>query len=814
MAIEPTCEKLTPKGNRMRTDRNRTLRIESLEARELLTVVGGPKAGVDARDDASETPRGKQVAIDVLWNDNASGFTGNGVAVAVEIDRASLKIAASPSKGTAFVSNGKINYKPTCDTTGKVFLRYSISDKTGKFHDSAQVAINVTRGLYAEQDFVTALPNSEMVIDVLSNDKRVVATSLTIVNPGSATLTPDQKLRFKVGEVGSSTSFSYTVRDTLGCESSALVSVTASNPPGVVPLPSPVAFDDTYETTWDTSIGIDPLQNDVSNSPPLKITRVNGVAWNGSDVISLSGGRLSPSVSGLTYAPELGFFGTESFTYNVTDATQRESQTAIVTIAVSRPIVLPPPGNFRISGDFSGDGLDDIATFASQDGSMWVLTSSGGSFTTSSPWAEGISPTTGWEFVVNDFTGDGKEDIAGYHASDGSWWMFRSTGTSFDTSRWLSGLGPTTDWTFLTGDFDGDRLHDIVGYQPSDGSIWMFRSTGASFGSVAWLKGLGPTSGWSFLAGDFNGDDRDDLAGYQPSDGSLWTFPSTGSSFGSSESPGRLGPRDGWSFLAGDYNGDRRDDVVGFQLSDGSFWAFLSAGDTFITPSRSWLSPLRPASGWVLSVGDYNADEKSDVAGYQPSDGSLWVFPSNGESFTSVVWPGRLGPTSGWNLLTGDFDGNGRDEIAGYQESDASYWVFDAGLLSSALWATSRRSARDLSAASGDVDKDGVLTSFDIDSLYASIGDNDTSGIDLNSDSRIDQADVSILVHDKLNTVFGDLNLDGRFDSEDLVLAFQYGHYADGISKNSSWLTGDFDGDGDFESSDLVVAFQDGGYGS
>lgn len=57
----------------------------------------------------------------------------------------------------------------------------------------------------------------------------------------------------------------------------------------------------------------------------------------------------------------------------------------------------------------------------------------------------------------------------------------------------------------------------------------------------------------------------------------------------------------------------------------------------------------------------------------------------------------------------------------------------------------------------------------------------------------------------------GDANADGRFDSADLVLAFQHGKYESG--KAAHWDQGDWNLDGRFTTTDLVAAFQTGRYG-
>lgn len=58
----------------------------------------------------------------------------------------------------------------------------------------------------------------------------------------------------------------------------------------------------------------------------------------------------------------------------------------------------------------------------------------------------------------------------------------------------------------------------------------------------------------------------------------------------------------------------------------------------------------------------------------------------------------------------------------------------------------------------------------------------------------------------------GDANLDGFFDSSDLVDILALGEYEDDLVGNSHWLTGDFNGDEEFDSSDLIAALAEGWY--
>ncbi len=113
----------------------------------------------------------------------------------------------------------------------------------------------------------------------------------------------------------------------------------------------------------------------------------------------------------------------------------------------------------------------------------------------------------------------------------------------------------------------------------------------------------------------------------------------------------------------------------------------------------------------------------------------------------------------------------------------------------------------------GDFDSSGVLDVPDVNLLSAEIrADAPQLSFDLNDDQAVNGTDLTIWVHDLKGTWFGDANLDGEFNSGDLVGLFAAGEYEDAIPMNSTWSTGDFDADGDFGSGDLVAAFADGGY--
>jgi hypothetical protein len=172
-------------------------------------------------------------------------------------------------------------------------------------------------------------------------------------------------------------------------------------------------------------------------------------------------------------------------------------------------------------------------------------------------------------------------------------------------------------------------------------------------------------------------------------------------------------------------------------------------------------------------------------------------------------------------------------ELAYVQEDEVLYddlapWPLDADGAGSSLqrsslaafgndgrsWAAGRPSPGSAVAlVRGDFNGDAVVNGVDINLLFQVLqsGGNDPR-FDLTGDRQVNEQDRDELIVKILGTSYGDANLDGVFDSRDLIEVFQRGGYADNTSRNGAWENGDWNGDGEFESSDLVLAAQQGAY--
>lgn len=112
-----------------------------------------------------------------------------------------------------------------------------------------------------------------------------------------------------------------------------------------------------------------------------------------------------------------------------------------------------------------------------------------------------------------------------------------------------------------------------------------------------------------------------------------------------------------------------------------------------------------------------------------------------------------------------------------------------------------------------DFNGDEVLDVSDVNLLLGEVrqGTN-TPAFDVNDDALVDTADITAYIHTEFQSYIGDANLDGEFNTSDLVAVFSLGEYEDSELLNSQWQSGDWNGDGEFGTGDLVFAFSDGGF--
>ena len=269
--------------------------------------------------DADTTNEDMAITMTVLSNDSD-----------VENDTLSVSAVTQGTNGSVTHTANDVTYTPNADTHGSDSFSYTVSDGNGG-SDTATVTVTVTEqndAPVASNDSQSADEGTALTLSVLSNDSDVDNDTLSItavtnglygtvnIDTGSTTVTYTPTMH----HTGTDT-FTYTVEDGRGGSDTATVTLTFS---GVVP----VANDDYSITSQDMTRNDGSILNNDSHATNDTLT-ITGVTQGTNGTVTFTANKLS-------YAPNAGFTGVDTFTYTITDS-NGDSDTATVIMTVGPP---------------------------------------------------------------------------------------------------------------------------------------------------------------------------------------------------------------------------------------------------------------------------------------------------------------------------------------------------------------------------------------------------------------------------------------------------------------------------------------------
>jgi uncharacterized repeat protein (TIGR03806 family) len=256
---------------------------------------------------------------------------------------------------------------------------------------------------------------------------------------------------------------------------------------------APVALTDIASAAFESAVTVDPLTNDSdADGDPLTLINLSAAAH----------GTLVENADGtVTYTPNVGWTGADTFTYQANDGRGGISNMALVTITTSGAVTATTiaftdrisrvPGtnasnNTSYSGtpvavaDMNGDGRDDIIRLHNGTSLQIRFQQPGGAgftsynFGTSSP--SGQEP---WGMAIADVNEDGINDIAAAGYYDG---VHIYSGNAAATA-WIRATIPGSDNQLFAQaigfmDLNNDGAIDLFCCH-DDGESWKFRNTGS-----------------------------------------------------------------------------------------------------------------------------------------------------------------------------------------------------------------------------------------------------------------------------------------------------------------------------------------------
>ncbi|WP_407269556.1 tandem-95 repeat protein [Tenacibaculum maritimum] len=314
----------------------------------------------DSQDDTVTTIEDTAVIVGIYGNDN-------------DIPTDGTLIITDPSNGTVTIDNGGtpndpsddvVTYTPDADFNGTDTFDYTICDNASPANcTTSTVIVTVSPVPDSQDDTVTTTEDTAVIVGIYGNDNDIPTDgTLIITDPSNGTVTidnggtpndpSDDVVTYTPdADFNGTDTFDYTICDNASpancTTSTVIVTVNAT----------PDAVDDTEVTTeGGVSVEVDIYDND--NDIPTEGDLTTTDPENGTVTIDDGGTPNDPSDDIVTYTPDEGFTGTDTFDYTICDnASPANCSTATVTVEVTKNL----DTCVVVFNEFSpnGDGIND-----------------------------------------------------------------------------------------------------------------------------------------------------------------------------------------------------------------------------------------------------------------------------------------------------------------------------------------------------------------------------------------------------------------------------------------------------------------------
>jgi hypothetical protein len=343
-------------------------------------------------------------------------------------------------------------------------------------------------------------------------------------------------------------------------------------------------------------------------------------------------------------------------------------------------------GNYNacndIAGDLTGDGKPEIVSVNCNYNTLTVYVNNGdGSFQTGAYYQNpGDGDSDPYGLAIADLNGDGKNDVVVSNEEAGAITTFLGNGDGTLTPVPVGFAASGWTWeTPLVADFNGDGILDVLQSQDNYTFAYLEGNGDGTFDSaLSYYAGTAAQNiySYSIASGDFNGDGIPDVVlGQDGGDGN-----SPGILVMLSNPDGSLQP--GVSFgtnsstlayvVVGDFNGDQKLDIAATDYYNGDVEILLGNGDGTFTAGQTFATDT-VSSPWPenLALGDFNHDGKLDIAVANVESGTVAVLLGNGDGTFSAPTPYSI-ESEVYGVTAADVNGDGYLDLAVTTYSDGN----------------------------------------------------------------------------------------------------------------------------------------------
>ncbi|MFL6374365.1 MAG: IPT/TIG domain-containing protein [Pyrinomonadaceae bacterium] len=554
-----------------------------------------------------------------------SGTTGGGTSVTIA--------------GTNFTGATAVSFGGTAATSFTVNSATSIT-ATSPAHAAGTVDITVTTtggtsATSASDQFTFNAPIPAPSVTGVSPTSGSTSGGTSVVITGS-NFTGATAVSF-----GGTAATSFTVNSatqitaTAPAHAAGTVDVTVTTSGGTSAISASDHYTYNAPTPAPTVTSVSPTSGTTSGGTSVTITGTN---FTGATAVSFGGTPATSftvnSATSITATSPAHAAGTVDVTVTTPGGTSATSASDQFTYTAAGP-----PPHVQHIVDYDGDGITDLAiirdpsagTDPNAAAQWWALPSANPSNALVKQW--GFSSD---QFLAGDYDGDHHTDFVIWRQADtangvhAAFWILHSLDGTVDVEN----FGQNGDSPFVVGDYDGDGKDDVAiyrgdpnGVDPNVHAEWWFRPSGGI------LKGKDVPVQWGSqmdfpIPGDYNGDGKADMAiGKVNPDQSVTVWIHDGDGTSNSSTVTTIVP---WGlssdqYVPGDYDGDGFTDLA-IVRNDGIHleWWVRWSSDKSVHVAK-WGAP-----GDLLwtAQGDYDGDGKTDIAIWRPSEGNFYIIGS------------------------------------------------------------------------------------------------------------------------------------------------------------------------------------------